>query len=99
MKNNQLPLNQLPIGKTARVVSLASDGAVRRRMLDLGIINGTEIEPLYKSPSGNPIAYLIRGAVIALRLDVSSKIMVAENAIMLESNSGMCEKISPMLSS
>jgi ferrous iron transport protein A len=45
-------------------------------MLDLGIIDGTEIEPLYKSPSGNPIAYLIRGAVIALRSDVSCGIMV-----------------------
>jgi ferrous iron transport protein A len=31
---------------------------------------------LYKSPSGNPVAYLIRGAVIALRSDVSEKIIV-----------------------
>jgi ferrous iron transport protein A len=46
-------------------------------MLDLGLIQGTEIEPLYKSPSGNPIAYQIRGAVIALRSDVSDKILVS----------------------
>jgi ferrous iron transport protein A len=46
-------------------------------MLDLGIINGTEIEPLYKSPAGNPVAYLIRGAVIALRNDVSDGILVS----------------------
>lgn len=77
MNNVQIPLNQLPIGKKANVTALTSDGVVRRRMLDLGVIDGTEIEPLYKSPSGNPVAYLIRGAVIALRTDISDKIMVS----------------------
>lgn len=77
MNNNQISLNKLPIGKKANVIALTSCGAVRRRMLDLGIINGTEIEPLYKSPSGNPVAYLIRGAVIALRSDTSEKIIVS----------------------
>jgi ferrous iron transport protein A len=77
MNNNQISLNQLPIGKKANVAALTSDGTARRRMLDLGVIDGTEIEPLYKSPSGNPVAYLIRGAVIALRSDVSEKIMVS----------------------
>lgn len=76
MKNAQIPLNKLPIGRKANVASLKVDGAARRRMLDLGIIDGTEIEPLYKSPSGNPVAYLIRGAVIALRSDISDKIIV-----------------------
>lgn len=65
------------MGKKAYVSGLKSDGAIRRRMLDLGIIDGTEIEPLYKSPSGNPVAYLIRGAVIALRNDVSDGILVS----------------------
>lgn len=77
MKNAQIPLNHLPVGRKATVTFLMSDGADRRRMLDLGVIDGTEIEPLYKSPSGNPVAYLIRGAVIALRSDVSSKILVS----------------------
>lgn len=77
MDSIQLSLNQLPIGRKAHVLALTSDGSARRRMLDLGLIDGTEIEPLYKSPSGNPVAYLIRGAVIALRSDVSEKIMVS----------------------
>lgn len=77
MSQAQISLNKLPIGKKANVTSLMVDGAARRRMLDLGIIDGTEIEPLYKSPSGNPVAYLIRGAVIALRSDVSDKIIVS----------------------
>jgi len=77
MNRNQIPLDQLPLGRKANVAMLTSDGAARRRMLDLGVIDGTEIEPLYKSPSGNPVAYLIRGAVIALRSDVSEKIIVS----------------------
>lgn len=78
MNHAEIPLDQLPIGKKARVSLLASDTATGRRILDLGVVKGTEIEPLYKSPSGNPVAYLIRGAVIALRSDISSKIMVSE---------------------
>lgn len=74
-----IPLMQLHTGKKARVLSLAFDGALRRRILDLGVIEGTEIASLYKSPSGNPVAYLIRGAVIALRSDVASGIMVRES--------------------
>jgi ferrous iron transport protein A len=53
------------------------EGAARRRILDLGVIDGTEIEPLYKRPFGKSVAYLIRGAVIALRSDVTDKIIVS----------------------
>ena len=77
MGTTQISLNKLPISRKANVSGLTSDGATRRRMLDLGVIDGTEIVPLYKSPSGNPVAYLIRGAVIVLRSDVSEKIMVS----------------------
>lgn len=76
MNSKQYTLNQLPMGKKGTVTALAFDGITRRRMFDLGIIDGTEIEPLYQSPSGNPVAYLIRGAVIALRSDVSDKITI-----------------------
>lgn len=76
MDKNNIPLNELPLGKKARVKSLEASGLDRRRMLDLGIINNTIIESLQKSPSGDPIAYLIRGAVIALRSDLASLILV-----------------------
>lgn len=77
MNIDKIPLNKLPVGKKARVSQLISDGSLRRRLLDFGIIDGTEIELLYKSPSGNPVAYLIRGTVIALRTDVSDMILVS----------------------
>lgn len=45
-------------------------------MLDLGFVPGTKIQTVRKSPSGNPIAYLIRGTVIALRKEEADLIMV-----------------------
>lgn len=60
-------LQQVPEGATAKIDSLQVNGAIRRRLLDLGMIPGTRIECLQKSPAGDPTAFLIRGAVIALR--------------------------------
>jgi len=71
-----LSLNQLPIGEKAQVLLLALDGTNRRRMLDLGLIEGTCVEALQKSPSGDPTAYFIRGTVIALRKEDTQKIIV-----------------------
>lgn len=76
MNNYDIPLSALPLGKKCKVKKLLSDGLVRRRMLDLGLIDNTVVESLQKSPSGDPVAYLIRGAVIALRTEVASMILV-----------------------
>lgn len=76
MNNYDIPLNDLPLGKKCKVKKLLSDGLVRRRMLDLGLIDNTVVESLQKSPSGDPVAYLIRGAVVALRTEVASMILV-----------------------
>ncbi|MDF2987723.1 MAG: ferrous iron transport protein [Eubacterium sp.] len=76
MDNNFIQLNYLPLGSKGKVKVLTSDGTIRRRMLDLGLITDTEVEALQKSPSGDPVAYHIRGAVIALRSEEASKILV-----------------------
>ncbi|MFP5355243.1 MAG: FeoA domain-containing protein [Gemmatimonadota bacterium] len=59
----------LPMGAIGRVVRISSNcrGAQRRRLLDLGVVPGTEIEAELRSASGDPTAYRIRGALIALR--------------------------------
>ncbi len=72
-----IPLDTLPIGQKAVVKRLTCDGASRRRMLDLGLIHNTEVEALLRSPAGDPVAYGIRGAVIALRSEEAGKIVVA----------------------
>jgi len=48
-------------------VGLQAGGHVRRRLLDLGLVLGTKVRPLRRSPFGDPTAYSVRGAVIALR--------------------------------
>ena len=55
------------VGETVRVVSLLAEGRMRRRLADLGLIPGAEVTCLRRSPLGDPSAYLIRGAVIAIR--------------------------------
>ena len=76
MKNNYIPLCFLKIGEKGKVKEIKINGLIRRRLFDLGLIHDTTIEVLHKSPFGDPIAYLIRGAVIALRKEISSLILV-----------------------
>lgn len=71
-----LSLNVLQEGARGRVVTLLNEGAMRRRLQDIGLIEGTPVLCLKRSPSGDPIAYLIRGAVIALRREDSAKVLV-----------------------
>lgn len=73
---NITTLVSLAPGEEATVVSLESTGSIRRRLLDIGLIKGTNIECIGKSPAGDPRAYLIRGAVIALRNNDCENILV-----------------------
>jgi len=76
MHEKIIPLNHLPIGKKAKVKVLASERVIRRRMLDLGLIPDTVVEAVQRSPSGDPTAYFIRGALMALRSEEAGKILV-----------------------
>lgn len=78
MNGNIIPLHQVPCGTSVKVKALTSSGNLRRRMLDLGLVLDTIVESLRQSPSGDPTAYEIRGAVIALRSEEASKIMVEQ---------------------
>ena len=69
-------LSIVPEGKTVKVRELLTTGSMRRRLLDMGLIEGTRVSCLQKSPAGDPVAYLIRGAVVALRSEDSSQILV-----------------------
>lgn len=71
-----IPLHLLPTGSFGKVKELTAQNNMRRRMLDLGLINDTLVEVLRRSPSGDPTAYQIRGAVIALRSEEASNIFV-----------------------
>ena len=74
-KNHIRPLTNLQEGQTAQVVSLLSKGSMRR-LQDIGFIEGTQIECVQKSPAGDPVAYRVRGALIALRTEDSANVLV-----------------------
>lgn len=69
-------LSELPVGKSAVVDSLKIEGTMRRRLMDIGLVPGTRVKTLRVSPTGDPRAYRIRGAVIALRSDEGKKVLV-----------------------
>lgn len=70
------PLSSLNANETGIVIDLENTGATRRRLQDIGIIAGTEIKCIGKSPFGDPKAYIIRGAKIALRNSDAGKIKI-----------------------
>ncbi|GAB4570744.1 MAG: FeoA family protein [Anaerolineae bacterium] len=70
-------LDMLHPGQQAVVKRLTSTGLERRRMMDLGIVPGSLIRVEMLSPLGDPAAYLIRGAVVALRKSQARQIEVA----------------------
>lgn len=76
MINNYISLDKLPINKSAEVKNIDIYGSTRIRLLDLGLVKGTNIIPVLKSPLGDPIAYKIRGSIIALRKEDSKLIKV-----------------------
>lgn len=69
-------LSQLRPGEKARVRALSLHGSMRRRLLDIGLVEDTEVECLGTSPGGDPCAYAIRGAVIAIRREDGRHILV-----------------------
>lgn len=69
-------LSELTEGESCIVTGIYTDKNFKRRLNDLGLTPGTKILCLNKSPSGDPVAYLIRGTVIAIRDTESSMISV-----------------------
>ena len=67
-------LYELPLNKVGIINNLNCNGNIRRRLLDLGLVRGTKITPVFKSPSGDPTAYEIRKTLIALRKEDSKLI-------------------------
>lgn len=67
--SQSISMNKLRPGEWGTVRTIRLKGAMRRRMQDIGLIPGTPIRCVGISPLGDPIAYRIRGAVIAIRGD------------------------------
>lgn len=73
---NKCTLNKLNAGERGNIYSLTAKGPMRRRFQDIGLIEGAQVECICKSPMGDPAAYCIRGAIIAIRNDDSKDILI-----------------------
>ena len=71
---NQTDLSRLRDGERAQVTGIAGAGDMGRRPRDMGLVRGTQVECLLHSPFGDPAAYRIRGAVVALRREDSRRV-------------------------
>lgn len=78
-KSESRTLDDLAPGCHAIVTALLSSGGMRRRLLDMGLTPGTQVDCLGKSPLGDPTAFLIRGAVIALRRTDCRDILIEDS--------------------
>jgi len=69
-------LSKLEIGEKATITAVRGEGAVRRRLFDMGITPGAEVYLRKKAPLGDPIEIAIRGYELTLRKSEASQVEV-----------------------
>ena len=60
-------LREVPIGETVKVVKLHGEGAVKRRIMDMGITKGVQVTVRKVAPLGDPIEVTVRGYELSIR--------------------------------
>lgn len=60
-------LKEIPVGGTAKVVKLHGEGAVKRRIMDMGITKGVDVYVRKVAPLGDPVEVTVRGYELSLR--------------------------------
>lgn len=73
-----MTLDQLPTGVTSRILSVGGQGALRRRLLDMGLTPHTEVMIRKIAPMGDPIELHLRGYELTLRLEDAREIQIEE---------------------
>lgn len=76
-----MKLSCAKLGEEYTVCRVTNESKMLTRFSDLGIIKGAKIKPLFKSPFGEPTAYEVSGAVIALRCEDSNCILVKKKQV------------------
>ena len=69
-------LRQIPVGGSAKVVKLYGEGALKRRIMDMGITKGVEVRVRKVAPLGDPIEVTVRGYELSIRLADAENIEV-----------------------
>ena len=73
---SETTLNLLEPGSKAKVIQITGRGAARRRILDMGMVPGAEIEVIRKAPMGDPLEFLVKGYNLSLRKAEAELIVV-----------------------
>lgn len=69
-------LKDVPVGSSAKVVKLEGAGALRRRIMDMGVTRGVEVHVRKVAPLGDPMEVTVRGYELSLRLSEAENIIV-----------------------
>lgn len=73
-----MTLDRLPIGRKSRILAVNGQGALRRRLLDMGLTPHTEIMIRKVAPMGDPIEIFLRSYELTLRMDDARNIEIEE---------------------
>ena len=69
-------LSQLQVNENGNIDKIECDEGIKRRLLDMGLVKGTNIVPILVSPSEDPRAFLVRGTIIAIRKEDAKDIKI-----------------------
>lgn len=76
-----MTLNELKTGQSAVITSVGGDGALRCRLLDMGLIPKTKVMIRKVAPMGDPIELFLRGYELTIRLEDAEKIAVSPDTV------------------
>ncbi len=71
-------LDQLDPGQSAKVKKVGGKGPIRRRLMDMGVTHGVNIDVVKRSPLGDPVEYRVRGYMLSLRSSEAKLIEVSQ---------------------
>ncbi len=69
-------IGDMKIGETAKIVRLSGEGAVKRRIMDMGLTKGAQVTVRKVAPLGDPIELTVRGYELSIRKDEAAKVEV-----------------------
>ena len=73
-------LRDVPVGQSATVRRLVGEGAIKRRIMDMGITKGTDIYVRKVAPLGDPIEVTVRGFELSLRKNEAQNVLVSSGS-------------------
>lgn len=73
-----MKLTNLPIGKSARVISVNGNSPVTKRLMEMGVVPGVSVRLIKSAPFGDPLEVRVRGYNLAMRKSEAQTIEVGE---------------------